>query len=149
MRFVLLLLLALSAPQLARAAGVCQGHATDDTLRPMPAMLAPQAARAFGLEAMPVAQLRRSTMVRCMDGQVWACNAGANLPCGKADMSRSLPAAKEWCQANPAADYVPAYISGHGSAYAWRCQGGVPVRGQAARLDARGFFAAYWRKLQG
>ena len=61
----------------------CQQIRTDDTLRTVPASLVSAVARLFQLEAMPLAQVGRSTYFRCADGQVFVCTVGANLACGK------------------------------------------------------------------
>lgn len=132
----------------ARAAGLCAAHANDDTLRPLPASLVPQAQKAFALHGITKAQIQQMTMMRCMGGKPYGCFIGANLPCGKANPARRLPAAKEWCAKNPEIDFIPAYISGHDSAYQWRCQSGQAVpEGPPASIDARGFFKQYWRPL--
>lgn len=136
-----------SAPAQGRAA--CSTGINDDTLRPLPPALTAKVAQLFGLANVPEAQVRRSTVVRCMDGHLMACNYGANLPCGKANASRVLPAADEWCQQNPEADFIPAYISGHDSIYLWRCAQGRPATlGAPAALDKRGFLSAYWKVIQ-
>src|SRR6516165_12839607 len=63
----------------------CQQIRTDDTLRTVPPSLVSAVVRLFQLEAMPLAQVERSTYFRCADGQVFVCTVGANLACGKAD----------------------------------------------------------------
>jgi hypothetical protein len=146
MRWLLLALgLLLAHPA---AAATCAAGQTDDTLSPLPAALVPQAVAAFGLHGMPAAQVEKSTVIRCLDGKILACNYGANLPCGKANTSRAMPAATAWCHDNPAADFIPAYITGHDSIFNWHCVGGAPAAtGPPAALDARGFLAAYWRPI--
>ncbi len=148
MRVLLGLVVAVACGCAARAAPVCGAGVTDDTLRPLPVALAPAVRAAFGL-TMPAAQVVRGTVVRCVDGQVWACNLGADLPCGKANESRGLPrAGRQWCTANPDADYVPAYITGQDTVWRWRCVHGVArAGGPAAATDARGFLSRYWRRI--
>lgn len=143
------LLLAATSVQAGTARAYCAQIGTDDALRPLPRALVPQAVSLFGLERMPVAQVLRGTVIRCMDGAVWACNYGANLPCGKADKRDTLPArGAEWCRKNPDASFVPAYISGHDSIYRWRCEAGSPVAGSpVAQTDARGFLTRYWKRV--
>jgi hypothetical protein len=99
---------------------------------------------------MPPAQIARGTVWRCRAGVALMCNYGANLPCGKANTSRTLPPeGAAWCQKNPDADFIPAYISGHDSVWHWRCQGDAPLAsGPPARTDARGFLVRYWKTLQ-
>lgn len=147
MFWALLLGFALLHVPVARAAGLCAAQPNNDTLRPLPAALVPQVQQAFGLH-MSAAQTQRMTVTRCMGGKLYACVAGANLPCGKANLGTSLPAAKEWCTQKPDADYIPAYISGHDTAYNWRCQGGkAEIVPPSAALDARGFFQQYWKPV--
>ncbi|WP_298216067.1 hypothetical protein [Acidocella sp.] len=138
---------ALFHPGAARAGDLCAAHPTDDTLRPLPAALAPQVQAAFGLHDLSRAEIQKLTVMRCMGGQVFVCFEGANLPCGKANSARSLPAAKDWCQHNPQADFIPAYITGHDSLYQWRCKAGQAVPESPAATDARGFLSRYWRPL--
>lgn len=144
---MLALLLAAAPARAEDVAALCRRIGTDDAVRKLPRALVPEFLRAFGLD-MPAEIAERSGSVRCAEGRVLACNAGANLPCGKADARRDIPAADAWCAANPGSDVVPAYVTGHATLHAWSCQGGraVPVR-QVAHADARGFVAEYWRPL--
>ena len=76
----------------------------------------------------PLELFTRGTSWRCVDGKVYACNVGANLPCDeKADTSRtpSAPIA-EFCRQNPGAPVVPMVVTGRATVYEWRC-GQVPV----------------------
>ncbi len=143
------LLLAGTAAHAESARQRCARVGNEDSLRPLPGDLVPQAVRLFGLQHMPVAQVLRGTVIRCMDGAVWACNYGANLPCGKANTRDTLPVeGAEWCRKNPDGDFVPVYISGHNSVYRWRCQAGAPVAGSpVAQMDARGFLTRYWKRV--
>ncbi len=102
---------------------LCRDTATDDTLRPLPDSLVPAATRLFQLEAMPPEQISRSTYFRCDAGRVLVCNTGANLPCGKANTGRQLPAADTWCAEHPGSDLIPMYVTGHDNIYSWRCSG--------------------------
>lgn len=135
-------------PSLAAAAGLCAAGATNDALRPLPQSQALAARQAFGLAPdMPAALVAHMTVYRCLAGQALICTAGANLPCGKANTARHLPAVSQWCASNPNADVVPAYVTGHDTAYDWRCHAGQAVPGRRAALDARGFFESYWKPL--
>ena len=90
---VLMLLIvmgALLAAVPAHAASVCQHD--DAITKPLPAALVPEAASAFGIHNADAGWVERSTVVRCMDGKLLACNMGANLPCGKANTATALPA---------------------------------------------------------
>lgn len=126
----------------------CRRTGTDDTLRPIPALLTPAAKRLFGLEA-PDDVVRRTTVFRCMDGAVLVCNAGANLPCGKANAGRRLASAGRYCREHPDAPDIPAYVTGHDTIYTWRCQGASAVAGERTEtLDGRGFMARLWKAVE-
>jgi hypothetical protein len=88
------------------------------------------------------------TFWRCMDGQVLVCAVGANIPCqSKADVSRRNAGAQAFCRANPESETVPAYATGHGTIYEWRCVSGAPLHGKAVRrLDRRGFQVDFWHR---
>ena len=129
-------------------AEACVRIGTDDATRAIPAELAPAVNAAFGMR-MPAPVAVATTVFRCMDGHVLVCTAGANLPCGKANTSRTPGAgAVEWCRGHADSGFVPAYVTGHDTIYDWRCRGGVPeLAEQALTVDARGFIAQYWRTL--
>jgi len=147
---VALLVLAVAGPraQAAEAPGqLCRKAATDDTLRPLPTALAPVAKRLFGLQGMTDRQVARSTVFRCMDGTAMLCAVGASLPCGKANVSRSLPAGTAWCQQHPDSGAIPMSVTGHDTIYRWRCAGpAAEVVGVAATVDSRGFIARLWKR---
>jgi hypothetical protein len=135
-------------PGAAWAQKLCHGDATDDEARPIPETLIPAAVRLFGLRAMPAEEVRRSTVYRCAYGRVLVCNLGANLPCGKANTSRDLPAADAWCAENQGSDFIPMYITGHDTIYRWRCQGGQAATiGEPLAVDQRGFISRYWKPV--
>jgi hypothetical protein len=151
MRLVLLAWLigiAMPAPAVAQTpAQLCRSSRTDDTTRPIPASSVPAVNRVFGTQ-LPVAVAVATTVYRCLAGHVLVCTGGANLPCGKANTSRTSAGATEWCRGNPNADFVPAYATGHDTVYRWRCRDGAAVIvGQTSAVDARGFVAAYWKRL--
>jgi hypothetical protein len=98
----------------------------------------------------PSDYLARTTVWRCMDGQVWACIIGANLPCQeKADTSRVPTAAMEdYCKTNPTADYIPAAVTGRATVYEWKCNAGKPEAGQQVfQVDPQGYLANFWYKV--
>lgn len=130
------------------SAAYCRRVGTDDRVRPLPAELIPAFRRAFDLQHAPADYIAHTGFVRCADGVVMGCGVGANLPCGKADTRRDIPGADTWCRDNGDPAMIPAYVTGHASIYEWRCEGGraVPVR-QVQAVDARGFVARFWRKL--
>ena len=144
-----LIVLAVALAHPARAAApesYCRQTVTDDTLREIPTSLVPTAVRLFGLSAMPAADVQRGTYYRCFDSHVFMCNVGANLPCGKADTSRDLPAADAWCAQNPNSDFIPMYVTGHDTIYDWRCTGPKATPTKAVfHADPRGFVAEMWK----
>lgn len=87
---------------------------------------------------------------RCMNGSVWVCHFGANLPCEeKADLSQ-LPTSEmdEFCKASPAADFIPAAVTGRATVYEWQCHAGKPrIVRQIYRADAQGYLADFWFEL--
>jgi hypothetical protein len=85
---------------------------------------------------------------RCYQGTVMGCVVGANLNCGKANVSTTSRGADEWCRANPNDQNIPAAATGHSTIYAWRCSGAraVPVR-KVSPIDNRGFEVMNWRVL--
>jgi hypothetical protein len=107
--------------------------------------------KAFGVAAsQPLAPFRRGTTWRCMDGAVYACNVGANLPCPEKPPRDPQPSdgMREYCAQNAGATFIPMYVTGHGTIYDWSCDGTTPKRGkQVAELDARGFIATIWHRI--
>ncbi len=98
----------------------------------------------------PVEVFAQGTFWRCMDGKVYACTVGANLPCtSKADTGRTPTAdEKDFCTANPNADVVPAVVTGRETVYEWRCKDGAPeIVRQVFTPDARGFISDFWYAL--
>jgi hypothetical protein len=127
---------------------LCRASETDDTPREIPDSLVPDSVRLFGLDAMPAEQVRRSTLYRCDAGRVLVCNLGANLPCGKANTSRDLPAADAWCAENAGSDFIPMYVTGHDTIYRWRCNGTkATVSGEPLQVDRGGFIARLWKPV--
>src|SRR4051794_34290004 len=79
---------------------------------------------------------------RCMEGKVYACTFGANLPClEKADTGRRPSAGMAaFCRKNPGAPSIAAAVTGRATVYRWRCEGGEPtVVEQVFRVDDRGY----------
>jgi len=98
----------------------------------------------------PVDPIAGSTFWRCMDKKVYACTVGANLPCQeKADSNKTpAPALDEFCQANPASDAIPAYVTGRATVFEWKCADGVPVISrQLTEPDGRGFLKMFWYEI--
>lgn len=109
--------------------------------------------KAAGLEAStePIEMFRKTTIWRCMDGKVYACNFGANLPCdskGNTDRTPSK-AMEDYCFANPDSDVIPMSVTGHDTVYSWRCAKESPqLLEQIAQLDAAGYLAQIWYELE-
>lgn len=123
----------------------CSRIGNDDTLRLPPPSLAAAIRRLFGVSGTDVL---KSSYYRCAGGAVLVCWVGANLPCGKANSSKTLPAAAQWCATHANSDSIPMYVTGHDTLYSWRCAGGQAAAGAPlGKLDARGFFPDYWKKL--
>lgn len=121
-------------------------HGIGPAPEPLPSTLLGAFVRAFRL---PSPEAARGAVVRCADGVLMGCGIGANLPCGPADTRRTIPAADIWCEQNPDAAFIPAYVTGHATLYAWRCDGErATIARQVAHADAAGYVAEYWRKLE-
>ncbi|MGH7111795.1 MAG: hypothetical protein ACREFK_15360 [Stellaceae bacterium] len=132
----------------ASPAALCRKLGTDDHLRPIPPALVPAARRLFDLHAAPAQWVRRATVFRCFAHHVLICNLGANIPCGKADTRRDLPAADRWCAGHPGSDFIPYVVTGHDSIYRWHCAGArAAASGPARAVDARGFIARFWKRV--
>jgi hypothetical protein len=90
------------------------------------------------------------TFWRCMDGRVYACTVGANLPCQeRADVSRTpTQGLTKFCQENPHGEVVPAFVTGRATVYEWKRTNGVPeVVRQFAQPDAQGFLSNVWHAI--
>jgi hypothetical protein len=102
------------------------------------------------LAADAPAEFAENAVWRCMDGSVWFCHFGANLPCQeKADDSREpSEAMQEFCEDNPTADVIPAAVTGRATVYEWACADGEPqVVRQVFTADPEGYLAEFWYKL--
>jgi len=86
---------------------------------------------------------------RCMDGAVYICDTGADIPCdAKADLAKSNLGAESYCRENLGAALVPAYATGHRSIYNWHCSAGRAVPGKKLfKVDARGFQTDFWFRV--
>jgi hypothetical protein len=117
----------------------------------MPEVIVVGLKKAFGApEGAPPDVFEHGTYWRCMNGKVYACNVGANLPCTeKADTSR-LPneGMKEWCKSNPDSDFIPAYASGRSTTYEWKCTAGEPeIVKEINKPDAAGYISNIWYEI--
>jgi hypothetical protein len=95
----------------------------------------------------PLDVFQNNSYWRCMDGKVYACFVGANLPCAdKANTDQTpTPGEMDFCKANPNSDFIPAAVTGHDTVYEWRCKDGqAQVVRQTFQVDARGYIANIW-----
>jgi hypothetical protein len=100
--------------------------------------------------AEPQETLRQTTIWRCMDGKVYACNFGANLPCdSKADTNEEpTQAMRDFCAQNAGADAIPMSVTGHTTIYSWGCQAETPlILEQIDQPDAAGYLSRIWYAL--
>ncbi len=125
----------------------CARIGDDDLPKPIPPELVIQAIRLFYLTPVAPEQVEKSTVYRCMRGAVWLCNYGANLSCAKADVSRVSKGAENYCAENPGSAVVPMATTGHDTIYSWECVGKNPRITASERIDARGFIANQWKRL--
>jgi hypothetical protein len=132
-------------------AAACARAGDDDTLRAYQPSLKAGAVKVFKMmfpgakEPPDDAMLAAQAKFRCMDGKVYACLVGANLPCGKLNTSRQNPGAEAFCRTDPDASFVPLAATGHDSVYSYRCRGAKPeVARTSYDLDQRGFAKSLW-----
>lgn len=107
-------------------------------------------AAGLGSSTEPMDMLRQTTIWRCMDSKVYACNFGANLPCDSKANTEKTPAQelKDFCAANPDSDSIPMSVTGHETIYSWHCVGDSPeILDQIAEVDAAGFIANIWYEI--
>lgn len=117
----------------------------DDHLRAPPRTLATIIKKLFNVSGRYALQ---TTNYRCADGKVMLCNEGANLPCGKANVSKTLPGATGWCKDNPNSDFIPMVATGHDTIYTWHCTNGHAIADTpVSKVDSRGFFVEYWKAV--
>lgn len=141
------------APRLSMAApakgksprAYCARVGNDDEPRSTPPSLTSAIKRLFNLEGH---NLPTAAYYRCAESRVLVCWVGANIPCGKANTAKAMPAATQWCATHPDSDFIPMVVTGHDTLYSWRCVGRAAQAGApAGKLDARGFFAENWKPL--
>ncbi|MGH8226126.1 MAG: hypothetical protein ACRER1_08255 [Gammaproteobacteria bacterium] len=118
---------------------------------PPPAVIA-GLVKAFGAPANAAESpmFQHGTFWRCMDGAVYACNVGANLPCeSKANTDRApTEGERQFCGENHDSLIIPMYVTGHDTIYDWRCKGNVPVAGKTlSKVDKRGYIANIWYRI--
>lgn len=114
----------------------------------MPVAIAQGLQRAFHVPpTAPLDPFLEHSVWRCMQGQVYACNFGANLPCqSQADLSRVPSTAMDvFCRQHPGADTIPAVYTGRATVWDWRCRDTTPTpERQLLAVDPEGFIAGIW-----
>jgi len=104
--------------------------------------------KAFGAPAAaPLEPFLHHSFWRCMNGIVYACTVGANLPCQeRADISRKpTESMTDFCRNHPQAKVIPAVVTGRATVYEWTCANDIPeVVRQFTQPDARGFLSNIW-----
>ena len=116
----------------------------------VPESIAQALKKALNTPDLPLDMLQSGSSWRCMNGDVYACFVGANLPCdAKANTDRT-PTQDEvaFCQQNPESEFIPAVVTGRETVFEWRCHNGAPeIVKQVSQPDAQGFLSEIWYKL--
>ena len=97
-----------------------------------------------------IAEYQKNSFWRCMDGKVFACTIGANIPCQeKADTSETpTPGMVDYCKTNPFEDFIPAFVSGRATVYLWSCTDGKPkIVRELTKPDAAGYLGNAWYEI--
>jgi hypothetical protein len=119
----------------------------------VPPSVARGLARAFGVTADPPPEpFSQNSSWRCMNGAVYACTVGANLPCLEKPPADPEPseAMRSFCREQPDSAAIPAYVTGHATLYDWSCDESRPRRGRVlTTLDERGYMSSIWHRLSG
>ena len=119
--------------------------------QPLPEAIATALRTASGAAPdAPLDMFLQNSYWRCMDGKVYGCFVGANIPCwSKANTDRTPTAEEiEFCTAQPNAEFIPAAVTGHETVYEWRCNQNTPeIVRQVLQVDARGFVTDFWYEL--
>lgn len=109
--------------------------------------------RALQLPAdAPADPLLENSYWRCMNGKVYGCTTGANLPCmAKANTDRQPnEAVEKFCAANRNVPAIPMVVTGRTTVYAWMCKDGKPlIVRESVKPDARGFLSNIWYEIAG
>jgi hypothetical protein len=132
------------------AVGTVDAPGADYTGPKVPETVAQGLQKALNAPDTPLSVLENGSFWRCMNGEVYACFVGANLPCeAKANTDRT-PTQDEigFCQQNANSDFIPAVVTGRETVYEWRCSNGTPeIVKQAYQPDAQGFLSEIWYKI--
>jgi hypothetical protein len=102
------------------------------------------------LASAPLKPFLENSFWRCMDGKVYACSGGANLPCtAQANTSREPTAAiVKFCAVNRQVSAIPMVVTGRATVYAWKCEAGKPaIVRESVKPDKRGFLSNIWYEM--
>jgi hypothetical protein len=117
----------------------------------VPPILVKMVRKAFGISPMATDKwVKEEVRWRCMNGRVWVCFGGANIPCMvKANTSdRPTPQMVAFCKTHPHALKIPVNVRGRATVYEWRCEDGKPqIVKEIYTPDSRGFISQFWRPL--
>jgi len=134
------------------ALGTIDGPGPTYTGPKMPEDLVKKMMQAFGAAPdAPVEVFTQNSFWRCMNGKVYACTVGANLPClSKANTDRNpTQAMTDFCTTNPGSDFIPAAVTGHETIYTWKCNADRPeVDKQVFTVDQSGFITEIWYEIK-
>ncbi|MGC9334668.1 MAG: hypothetical protein ACP5JJ_11000, partial [Anaerolineae bacterium] len=106
--------------------------------------------KALNAPDTPLDILQNGSSWRCMDGEVYACFVGANLPCEAKANTDQTPTQDEidFCQQNPDSEFIPAVVTGRETVFEWRCRDGAPeIVSQVFQPDAQGFLSEIWYQV--
>ncbi len=138
--------------QYCKAVGTVDTPGDRYTGEKVPTYIAEQLKEEFGAsESMPNNLFMEGTYWRCMDGSLYACNVGNNLPCQeKADVSKEPNEGMiNYCKENPDAEFIPAFAQGRTTVYEWKCSGTEPeIVKQIIDTDAAGYQKNFWYKIK-
>lgn len=98
----------------------------------------------------PMEMLKKTTIWRCMDNKVYACNFGANLPCNSKANTDKTPtqAMVDYCKENQDSEFIPMSVTGHSTIYSWRCVKDAPeLLDQIDQVDAAGYLSQIWYEI--
>lgn len=132
------------------AVGTADQPGADYTGDKVPESIATALRTALNAPDTPLDMLKKGSSWRCMDGKVYGCFVGANLPCGeKADTGKTpTQAMNDFCAQNTNSDFIPASETGRATVYEWRCTSGKPeVVKQLVQPDKQGFLSNVWYAL--
>ncbi len=133
------------------AVGTIDAPGSQYTGSPMPEVVIHKLKSALGMAAdAPLSFLLYGSFWRCMEGEVYACTVGANIPCTTKADSSPEPAKplQEFCRTQPNATVIPAVVTGRATIYDWRCSGGQPIiERQMWEIDEAGFLSDIWYRI--